>query len=499
MKKKFIAAACLAFCVPSFAWAQASCNGNESINQCFERIVLKGETPGKEARSAQVQEETNKQKASVNDALKAALAGANSGGAVTAATLNDLAPIFDALGLLSSGDSDEGTLAFNLNALIPVQNVDNNNTQLKLVVNTQPQPLDQLVQAFPETVRATRKDTLQKDISTFGDAQLLLNWSLVNGHFGRDFSVLRPLLAPIYDGAVVRGRAAASTAATIRFQNARNTLADELDKANDARQRATPPQPAVPISANIDDLPIPSNVKAEIVQATLDAAEETTVGRQFIESELVRTRIVGLADLVQQQPQLIFSLSHDIRDEIVGPEKTSATVTWEMTRRNVSAFLNGPGGACKSKDVGNGKDEYDRCVSALQNYLSDGGAGLQQQWRFKLAASYQRVKSVTYSYASDGVSLSLPDTDRWEVAFAAGRPLGGAAGKDRIDVEFAYDSNLDNDTTNKERVKATLTYTKHMDTVDLPLSIVYANKSEFLGEVDHQISLHFGLKFRQSK
>ena len=33
--------------------------------------------------------------------------------------------------------------------------------------------------------------------------------------------------------------------------------------------------------------------------------------------------------------------------------------------------------------------------------------------------------------------------------------------------------------------------------MDLPFSIVYANKDEFLGEVDHQISLNLGLKFRQ--
>jgi hypothetical protein len=32
--------------------------------------------------------------------------------------------------------------------------------------------------------------------------------------------------------------------------------------------------------------------------------------------------------------------------------------------------------------------------------------------------------------------------------------------------------------------------------MDVPFSIVYANKSEFLGDVDHQISLHVGVKFR---
>jgi hypothetical protein len=35
--------------------------------------------------------------------------------------------------------------------------------------------------------------------------------------------------------------------------------------------------------------------------------------------------------------------------------------------------------------------------------------------------------------------------------------------------------------------------------MDLPFSIVYANKDEFLCEVDHQISMNVGLKLRQPK
>jgi hypothetical protein len=64
-------------------------------------------------------------------------------------------------------------------------------------------------------------------------------------------------------------------------------------------------------------------------------------------------------------------------------------------------------------------------------------------------------------------------------------------------LQLSYDSNLDDDDTNKERVTAALTYTRRVGDVDMPLSIVYANKNEFLGEVDHQISLNIGVKFRQ--
>jgi hypothetical protein len=108
------------------------------------------------------------------------------------------------------------------------------------------------------------------------------------------------------------------------------------------------------------------------------------------------------------------------------------------------------------------------------------------------------VKAVTYTFAADNVSLALPEQDRWEITVAAGRPMGGA-NDGRLDFELAYDSNLDGDTTNKERFKASLTYTRRVGEMDMPFSIVYANKDEFLGEVDHRISINFGLKFRQPK
>ena len=66
-------------------------------------------------------------------------------------------------------------------------------------------------------------------------------------------------------------------------------------------------------------------------------------------------------------------------------------------------------------------------------------------------------------------------------------------------MQLSYDSNLDDDDSNKERITASLTYTRRVADMDMPFSIVYANKDEFLGEVDHQISMNFGLKFRQPK
>jgi len=469
----------LPFVAPAIA--QETCQGNESFNQCYERIY----TAASANNGAKVKEETQTEQ---KLELAKAQTGADTAGTATASTLTDLAPLFKAMGLLSNAGENDGTLAFDLNFLLPVQDNADKNAQLKLVANPAPEPLTQLVDAFPENVRAARKDALQKNIRTFGDTRIAFTYSLVNRRFGRDMRVHRATLEPLYQGAIARATRAEASAAQGKKDLALQTLTQEMLRAG---------KPA----AGADDKPFDSLglsdvQKAGLMAAAAEAARANAVTTVAIRNELNRSRIARAADLVSQQPQLLFTLSHDLRDEIVGPEKTSATLTWEVSKTNLTSFLRGAGKSCTDSAVAQGEAEYVACASALASYLGDEAENLQSQGRLKLSASYQRVRALSYSYPDDGVTLDLPETDRIEVAVGYGRPLKGVRNADRIDFELAYDSNIDNDTSNKERVKASLTYTRRVGDVDMPFSLVYANKNEFLGALDHQISMHFGVKFK---
>jgi hypothetical protein len=242
--------------------------------------------------------------------------------------------------------------------------------------------------------------------------------------------------------------------------------------------------------------PAAATLRDELMQAAAETGLEMRKSNQGVEDELGRSMVAHAADLVEQQPQLLFSLSRDIRDSVTGPEKTSATLSWEFTSVNLSSFLGGPGAICRKETVVAGGDDYVKCADALSKYLGDNAVNLTTQARWKLSASYQRVKAIDYRFPDDNVTLGLPKTDRIEVSAAWGRPLQAAKDADRVDVEVDYDSNIKNDTSNKERVKATVTYTRRIGDMDVPFAIVYANKNEFLGKVDHQISLHLGVKFK---
>jgi hypothetical protein len=420
------------------------------------------------------------------DAAKAQT-GADSGGTATASTLTDLVPLFDALGLLGNNGENDGTLVLNLNFLVPVQPADRN-TQLSLVVNTSPEPLTQLVDAFPDTVRAARKDTLQKDISTFGDTRADLTWSLVNRRFGRDFTVARSELAPIYEGARAHAVAMADQSALQRQSDLLKRLSRDPVATAQGVTAGTPFNAYPPEAAAL---------RAELTQAAIDAGTQIGIANRATQEELTHSGVSYLAALVEAQPQLLFSLSHDIRDSITGPESTSAQLTWEFTSANLGNFLSREGAVCRNRDkVREGGTEYVQCAEALSRYVTANGVALENQARWKLSAAYRRVSAAHYRFPDDNVTLDLPKTERIEVSLGWGRPLLSAKNADRLDLEGSYDSNINNDTSNKERLKLTLTYTRRIGEMDVPFAIVYANKNEFLGEVDHQISLHFGLKFR---
>jgi hypothetical protein len=475
--KRAIVTSCGAFAlaVSGIAGAQERCTLEQTIRQCYDQFR---ESTFNEGQKKQVDETQGTQK----EALAEAQTGASSSGAATS-TVTDLVPLFDALGLISDSDSEKGKLTLNLNFLLPVQDDVGHNAQLKLIVNTSPKPFDTLVQAFPETVRAARKDTLQKDISAFGESELSLTYSFMNGTFGRDYDRYAPMLEPIFAGAIESVRPSGET----QFLQLLTRLTAALGSAV-----STAP------NTKIKDLQVDDALKEQLRTAIASNAREAEAIAPLAEAEIKGRGLTRLTELIDQQPQLLFTLGHDIRDDIVGPEKTSATLSFEKTAYNLGHFLRTTGGASclKGDEVRQGGPAYSSCANALDNYFAGPAKNLSTQMRWKLAASYHRVKKWSYASPSDSVSLSLPETDRWEVAFGLGRPLLGRRNGDRIDVEVAYDSNIDDDTSNKERVKATVTYTRRVGDMDVPFSLVYANKDEFLGEVDQQISLHIGLKFK---
>ena len=420
--------------------------------------------------------------------------GAETSAGQVQSTVTDLIPLLNALGLLNESDTNEGTVAIDLNFLLPIAEAERN-AQLSWLINIKPEVYEPLIDAFPEAVRDARKQALGDEIDDTADSKLQFTWSLVTERFGRDFrrqqATLDSMIAPITEQArKVHDRNQAQRIAYLQaLQSALDDtgLIDRIPGADDLGK----------VKLESLDPQVRSRLTTAIATMAGSAGPYQESLRAEIKRRMAATGTNQLAKLVLQQPQLLFSAAKEFRDELVGLEAWSAKVTYEHTFVNLGHFLGTRGSACRRERLENLTDvaAANSCYYALTSYLQDHAEQLENEDRWGLSLEYRRFSSVDYAFPDDGVALSVPDRDRLIVGLGYGRVLPRSPAKDRIDFHLDYDSAVDDKANGKDRFVVSLTYTRRIKDVDIPFGLVYANKSEFLEGVDKTVSLHLGVKF----
>jgi len=464
---------------------QEACALDETIDGCFTRLMQVEHPSAAEIRSEEK-----------SAAFALFQPGAISAGGQVQSTVTDLVPFLNALGLLSDSDASDGTLAFDLNFLIPVAEADRN-SQLTWAINVKPEPFTPLIEAFAEDIRGQRASELGERIEDTGDSELQFTWSFVNKTFGRDFRqqsrAIDAMLVPILKEARKR--------ADNRGRTARAQYLQALTKLDDALgdRLGSLPEPDDLGQNTFADLP--ADVRTDFMQSLATTASAFGVSQKAVDaqinSQLAETGTDQLARLVLQQPQLLFSASKQFRDELVGPEATSLKVTWEHSFANLGHFLRTTGSSCRASTLEAAADIATAapCYTALRQYLEDRSEYLENEDRMAFSLEYRKFDAVTYAFPDDGLLLSVPKRDRLIGSVAYGRALPGTAARDRVDLKVDYDDAIDDEPNGQSRFVASLTYTRRIGELDIPFGIVYANKSEFIEGVDKIVSMHVGVKF----
>lgn len=442
--------------------------------------------------------------------------GTASAGAQTASAFTDLIPWANMLGLLSDSDESDGTIALDLNFLLGLKRTDvQHDSQLKWEFDVSPTLFDPLAQAIPEDVRDERSKDLQKKIGDTADSTLQYTYSFITKSFGRDFKrhqkEFASLIAPrLYFAA--RATAAADVgpafdAKRSRFAMDLANLLDGMRAEGDARGFVKPQTLFGALDPREQDL-----VLAFLAQARSGFAQDMAKHLDALKAEVASPRIEQIADLVLKQPQLLFTATRSIRDELVGPESWGAKVTYEQSfvdfngfRKHAKQKAREAGIAavtdwCAILDQTSALDTAaaflasDQCLEALDSYVDENAEQIENDSRWTASLEYKQVDDWRYALPDDGVDLNLPKHDRLIASAGFGRAIKRST--DRVDFEAAYDSNMGDDDTYNSRFVVTLTYTRRIMDMDMPISIVYANKSEFLNDTDKQIGLHIGIKYR---
>ncbi len=417
-----------------------------------------------------------------------------------AGTITDFLPLFQ-FAVDSVTPNDDGkavVVAFN-----PVQVA--RSWKLKLTATAaEPEPFERLLNEVPEAARASVKESISNALGDFDD----VTWTATLGiqprdaegdnatRWGRDPELYRPFataLAKAYGHQLIEvasPEADAARQAYARFQ-------EQLFHAFKPRQPDTltfkeiKDQIESGALAGFDyDAFLAALVAKENVLLSLDKGY-----RSFMFDRL--------ASLIHNQPQLVFTASYRDRAELVGQKAFTATARVEWGTRNVNTvlrtFREAKPSTAFATDPSGLLAAYREVVGAADD--PDPKTG----WRGTASLTFQRLDDLPLDvpYEGGSVSLTVPEVDEWCGKFQLSRfadwhemTIDGEKVKPRLDLSFEV-IEVDGDPKRQDRRVAKVTYDLPVaKDVTIPVTLVYANKSEFLGDPDEQFSSHVGLSYK---
>lgn len=394
----------------------------------------------------------------------------------TASSLHDFLPLFfSSLGLGNvSSDKDALTLTFNpeLLDLGPA-----NPLSLQAVVR-KPVLFEAMLNQLPDTIRAARTTTLTDQLKDFDDVEYSLGWSRQSERYGR---AIQPHLALIAD--------------TFLAINQRAINATKTDAMADARKRLLN---LLPVSQGLPDLEstpldrLSPEAQGKVLPALGDFVNELAARQQKVRDLAASLRFFDLADLVNNQPQVVASAVYRKRNDLTGPSEQSAKFSYEMGFANV----NGLRRFCDRAKLAPSDPD------CLSRYLADFGPTLVGSPRLAISAEYSRTDAYRFDLPADHFTYSLDRVTKKVGSVSLGRYLRSddqGTQTTRFDLQADYED-VSGDPKRQDRLVATATFTQKMsDDSTASLSFIYASKPEFLGEVDKNLSARLGVKYKMDK
>jgi hypothetical protein len=182
-----------------------------------------------------------------------------------------------------------------------------------------------------------------------------------------------------------------------------------------------------------------------------------------------------LGVLLDNQPQLYFTVDYHLRNNVAGPREIGAALGWEFSQASLNEFLSREGRDCEPN-----------CVAALERFMKRV-PGADRTPRLSISAEFRRTLQSTPELSPEMTTSSFT-TMRQEGFLYAAR--FGAGWERRFDLGVTYDTRSDERSEvphfippTRERLTATATYTQRIsERFATLLSLVWDDRSEWLPE-----------------
>ena len=231
-----------------------------------------------------------------------------------------------------------------------------------------------------------------------------------------------------------------------------------------------------------------------IARQYMEMVSEVTLAEMgsiyVLQRELAKNNFFRFADLISNQPQVYGRVEVRSRDDLVGPDEASIKLTYEKGWVNVNSYRE------FQESCGSSGDTY----QCLDSYLTvDRLATLERGDRVAFNLEYVEKKAYNFRPRAD-LPVVTADAAHSLVASASyGRYLQfGASGlpQSRLDIGLSYE-NVSDDETRQDRGLMNITYSQRVsDIFVLAVSAIYANRPEFRGMVDKEVSVNLGLNYK---
>lgn len=383
-----------------------------------------------------------------------------------------------------AGSSDGETLAIELNRFLGLPIGHGYRFQVVAHKAKLFKPIEEkLAKEITEDVLNDRIAALKKDLDDFGDLSFSFSFSPTNKTHGREPKRYQDEWSSLL--AAVKEQTVQSLASAV----------EAIDKVEAFLQHHLSRIPPDLFDDNgnftgrFEQIPDPDIARQ--FKLLIENEERVMMARQTeLESKLRETDFFHFIDLINNQPQFHVKFETTARDELVGPDEISATVSYEVGSVNVNAYR---------RECGEDTDTI-RCYRRFLN--PKRLTRLKRGNRLKFSVEYSDIDDYHLEFPDDGVTLDIAGDRKIVGSLTYGRYLEfdeTGEGRSRIDLEVSY-QNFGDDPNRQDRALANLTYSRRL-VEDLVFStgLVYANKPEFLGEVDQEVSARLGFNYKISR
>jgi hypothetical protein len=345
--------------------------------------------------------------------------------------------------------------------------------------------LDQQLDSLPEANRPLIEDSFEKQLGDLDDVEVQVRWTNASG---TPDVVLQELASDIFQPAYLRAAQPEFQALSKRELEFRALIekALEADAAANAPGASTLP-PDVKATL-VRDICSVEPAKEHLLQLVPELRAMGKKGLTALGEALKEDHFFDLADLIDGEPHFTIESAYRRREDAAGPDVRSVSLRYEfgnISFRNFKEWAN--------------EGQKGINAASVQEYLSAQKAPRALP-KFSVSVEYSESTELRIPLAEGTPDFFQPEAYKLSGVARAGWFFGG--GRDRrLEFEATYDD-VSDDPARQDRFIGELSWVEKLSGLaqavagsDLVVTLVYANKPEFRGEVDEELGLRFGLKW----